>query len=258
MSILYSCKSNEFDNVSYVMIETEYGNMKVKLYDDTPKHKRNFAKLVSKGFYNDLLFHRVIEGFMIQGGDPKSKDAKPVEVLGSGGTGYTIDAEISDKYFHKKGAVVSARKGDNVNPEKESSGSQFYIVQGKIYTDEELDQFEDYINNSSKNKIIRKYFGENPIVEELYSRYQEDEEFEKMDSVTEEILSEADIKIFKIHRDRREVYKKIGGVPNLDGDYTVFGEIVEGLDVIDKIAVVKTGEHDRPIENIKMKIRIIE
>ncbi len=258
MSILYSCKSDDLDSVSYVIIETEYGDMKVELYDDTPKHKKNFVKLVIDGFYDNLLFHRVIEGFMIQGGDPDSKSADPDKALGSGGPGYTIDAEIQDKYFHKKGALVTARKGDNVNPEKKSSGSQFYITQGKAYTDEELDQLEDFINNSAKNKIIRKHLKKNPEIEEILGKYQEYDEFDKMDSVFNEIMSNYDVKTFKIPDEKREVYKKTGGVPNLDGDYTVFGEVIEGLEVIDKIAAVKIGERNRPVKNIKMRIKIVE
>lgn len=194
------------DKDTVLLIETDYGNMKVKLYNETPIHKANFMKLAKEGFFNDLLFHRVISGFMIQGGDPNSKDAPPSKRLGSGGPGYTLDAEIGK--FHFKGALSAARQGDNVNPEKKSSGSQFYVVQGKSISDKTLDQME-------KGKGI-KYSPED-----------------------------------------RKKYLEIGGTPFLDNDYTVFGEVIEGLDVIDKIAKVQTVQGDRPVEDVKMKITIL-
>ncbi len=191
---------------TYALIETEFGNMKVKLYDDTPIHRDNFVKLVKEGFYDDLLFHRVIEGFMCQGGDPNSKTAAPGEPLGAGGPGYTLEAEIGRP--HLKGALSAARQGDNVNPEKKSSGSQFFIVQGAPQTDQQLDNWE-------KQKGI------------TYNEAQ------------------------------RNYYKEVGGYPFLDMEYTVFGEVVEGLDVIDKICSVPTNQQARPNKDIKMKISIL-
>ena len=187
----------------YVIIETDYGNMRALLYNSTPKHRDNFVKLVKEGFYDDLLFHRVIEGFMIQGGDPDSKGAAPNQPLGGGGPGYQLDAEIGE--YHYKGTLSAARMGDQVNPEKKSSGSQFFVVQGYQVSDQELDQWEER-------------------------------------------------KGIEYTNDQRKVYREIGGYPFLDNDYTVFGEVVEGLDVIDKIAAVEKGAMDRPITDIKMKI----
>jgi cyclophilin family peptidyl-prolyl cis-trans isomerase len=189
-----------------VEISTEYGIMKVKLYNETPKHRDNFIKLASEGFYNDLLFHRVIKGFMIQGGDPQSKNATPEKMLGSGDVGYKVPAEINDNLYHKKGALCAARDG---NPEKASSGCQFYIVQGKTYTDEELNAFE--------TRAGVKY--------------------------TEK---------------QRNDYKTIGGTPHLDKNYTVYGEVIEGMDVIDKIAAVKTKPGDRPEKDVKMTVKVIK
>jgi len=189
-----------------LLIETDYGNMKVKLYDETPIHKANFIKLAKEGFFNDLLFHRVINGFMIQGGDPKSKGAPASQRLGSGGPGYTLDAEIGK--YHFKGALSAARQGDAVNPEKKSSGSQFYIVQGKSTDDKTSDMME-------KQKGI-KYSIED-----------------------------------------RKKYKEEGGTPFLDNEYTVFGEVIEGLEVIDEIAKVQTAPGDRPVKDIKMKITLL-
>lgn len=202
MSFILSCNSNS-NSKTFVTIKTEFGDMKVELYNSTPKHKENFLKLVDEGFYEDLLFHRVIQGFMVQGGDPNSKGAGPDARLGSGGPGYKIDAEIGAPHF--KGTLAAARQGGAVNPAKQSSGSQFYLVQGKVQTDQELDGYE----NRGK---------------------------------------------FKYNPEQRAKYKTIGGTPALDNDYTVFGEVVEGLDIVDKIAAVKTAPGDRPVKDIKMNI----
>lgn len=191
-----------------VMIQTTYGDMLVKLYDQTPQHRDNFLKLSEQGYFDDLIFHRIIEGFMIQGGDPNSKDADANAMLGTGGPGYTVPAEFTDTLLHIKGALAAARTGDNVNPEKRSSGSQFYIVQGRKVTEDMLDAIE-----AQKGK--------------RYSRAM------------------------------REKYQELGGTPFLDHDYTVFGHVVEGLDIIDKIAGVKTGRSDRPVENVTFKVKII-
>ena len=193
-----------FSQSTKVLIETTKGNITVVLYDDTPLHRDNFVKLAESGFYEGLLFHRVIKNFMIQGGDPMSKDAAPNARLGNGDPGYTIPAEIVyPKHFHKKGALAAARTGDNVNPERRSSGSQFYIVQGQPYTDMKLDQYEKALGRTFTTK-------------------------------------------------ERDAYATIGGTPHLDNQYTVFGEVVEGLGVVDKIAAVETGVADRPVEDVKI------
>lgn len=192
-----------------VVIETTYGKMFVELYDATPKHRDNFLKLAEEQFFDGLLFHRVISGFMIQGGDPNSRNASPNAQLGSGGPGYKVDAEFVDTLHHFKGALAAARQGDMVNPQRASSGSQFYIVQGGAVTDAVLDQIE------VRNRIQ---------------------------------YTEA----------AREMYKKVGGTPFLDNQYTVFGRVVEGLDVIDKIAAVQTRPGDRPIEDVVMKVYVVE
>ena len=195
------------DPHTYALIETDYGTMKVMLYNTTPKHRDNFIKLAKEGFYDSLLFHRVIKGFMIQGGDPESRHASPSQPLGMGGPGYTLDPEIGAP--HLRGALAAARQPDAVNPQKRSSGSQFYIVQGRTFTDAELDRIE------SQNGI-------------------------------------------KYSPEQRKFYKEIGGAPFLDGNYTVFGEVVEGLEVVDKIANTPTGPSDRPLQDIRMKITILE
>ncbi|MDE6307341.1 MAG: peptidylprolyl isomerase [Bacteroidales bacterium] len=189
-----------------VRIETPYGDMVVKLYDETPKHRDNFIKLVKEGFYDNLLFHRVIENFMIQGGDPDSKGAPAGKMLGVGDVGYTVPAEFVKGLYHKKGALSAARQGDAVNPAKASSGCQFYIVQGQVYPQEMFAMFES--------------------------------------------------RGLKLNDEQKQLYGTVGGTPHLDGDYTVFGEVIEGLDVIDKIAAVQTDRADRPVEDVWMKMRI--
>jgi len=192
-----------------VLISTNYGNMKAVLYNETPQHRDNFIKLAKEGYFNGTLFHRVIEGFMIQGGDPDSKTAKKGQQLGQGGPAYTIPAEFNQALVHKKGALAAARMGDQMNPKKASSGSQFYIAQGKVYTQEELNSFESRMGK-------------------------------------------------KFNDVQKKTYSTVGGVPFLDYDYTVFGEVIEGLDVIDKIAKVQKDRSDRPLEDIKMTLSIIE
>ena len=194
------------DKETMIEIVTDYGTMKAKLYDSTPLHRDNMVKLIKDGFYDGLLFHRVISDFMIQGGDPNSRNAPAQQQLGSGGPGYQIDAEIGA--LHYKGTLAAARTGDGVNPERRSSGSQFYIVQGKRLSDAELDMMASQTGNT----------------------YTPEE---------------------------RAKYKEVGGVPFLDSQYTVFGEVVEGLDVIDKIAAVQTAPGDRPLEDVKMTIRLL-
>jgi len=193
------------DEFTMAEIETEFGVMKVKLYNDTPKHRDNFIKLAKDGFYDGTTFHRVIKGFMIQGGDPDSKDAPADKMLGQGGPGYTIDAEIGRPHLY--GALSAARLGDNQNPERKSSGSQFYIVQGK------------------KQSIV-------------------------------DVKAQAGFKNITYPDETLQLYKEIGGAPFLDMEYTVFGEVVEGLDIIDKIADVPTAKQNRPVKDISMKVRI--
>lgn len=199
-----------------VVITTKYGDMTVRLYPETPLHKANFLKLVNESFYDSTLFHRVIKGFMIQGGDPDSKNAPSGAALGMGGPGYTIPAEFNSAFIHKKGALSAARQGDAVNPNKESSGSQFYIVQGKTVPTADLEKMVAQKNRNSG---------------ELSSVYS-----------PEQI----------------NTYNTLGGTPHLDGDYTVFGEVVEGLEVIDAIADQSVDRRSRPIEDIVMSMKIVK
>lgn len=201
-TLMVSCQKKE----QHILIETEFGNMRALLYNSTPKHRDNMIKLIKEGYFDDLLFHRVINNFMLQGGDPDSRGAAPQQMLGQGGPGYTLDAEIGA--YHFKGALSAARLSDAVNPKKNSSGSQFFVVQGYKVQDEELDRWEQE-------------------------------------------------KGIKYTPEQRKIYREVGGYPFLDNDYTVFGEIVEGLEIIDKIAAVPVGAADRPVKDIPMKITLL-
>lgn len=238
-----------------VRLETSYGDIVVKLYSETPLHRDNFMKLVDDGFYNGVLFHRVITEFMIQTGDPNSKTAKPGQALGTGDVGYTIPAEfVYPKYYHKKGALAAARQGKQVNPKKESSGCQFYIIEGEKFSDERLNMQEKDIMRRAESNLFQAKSQEK---QEEIKRYRMERNQEKLDALRDSILAEvrkemADSASYKLTEQQRNDYKTIGGSPHLDGEYTVFGEVIEGLDIVDKISKTKTNNMDRPVEDIKI------
>lgn len=254
--IIISCISVGYSQTErMVWIQTTQGDVKIKLYNETPRHRDNFIKLVEERYYDSVLFHRVIKNFMVQAGDPASKHAKPEARLGEGGPDYTIPAEFNVNLIHKKGALAAARSGDEVNPLQASSGSQFYIVQGKTFTDEELDQTERRVMNIRMNRYMKAYITlpeNNKLLAEISTSPRP-----KQDSLLRIIATKVDSihrnePPFKFTPQQREVYKTIGGTPHLDSNYTVFGEVVEGLEVIDKIASVKTGAADRPLEDVRI------
>ncbi len=244
-----------------VKISTDYGDMYVVLYDETPIHKANFLKLVDVGFYDSTTFHRVIPEFMIQGGDPNSKDNIPFND-GQGGPGYTQEAEFNSDLIHKKGALAAARLGDQQNPERRSSGSQFYIVQGKPVSSLELDQIQEGQNQNAKQLIMRDYIQapENKDVLEALRRNQSAGRIDSVESilkeVEEETLSDYIPRVYS--PEQRKIYSTLGGTPFLDNNYTVFGEVIQGLDVLDKIAAVETGQADRPVSAVPMTMTVEE
>jgi cyclophilin family peptidyl-prolyl cis-trans isomerase len=245
-----------------VELKTEFGTMKILLYGETPQHRDNFIKLVKEGFYDGLLFHRVIKDFMIQGGDPDSKNAPASKQLGAGDVGYTIPAEfVYPKYYHKKGSLAAARQGDQVNPEKRSSGCQFYIVQGKKMSDAEIKQMEMGMLGKAKEKrfyeIVRERSAE---VQKARSENDQNALMKLQSEIVAQMEKEFESKAsdYQMPAEMKEVYKTIGGTPFLDNEYTVFGEVIEGLDVIDKIAAVETNPGDRPKQDIKMTIKIVK
>ncbi len=248
-----------------ILISTEFGNMKIKLFNETPKHRDNFLKLVREHFYDSLLFHRVIQDFMIQGGDPDSKHAEPSKFLGDGDLKYTIPAEFVPTLCHKKGMLCAARNGDDVNPEKASSACQFYIVQGKVRNDEDLKSFEKRINkatvSSLKETILNK--PENKAIKEKIEAFKKEQNNDSLMVYFKIINMQVDEEFAKTPHytfppEHRTIYKTIGGTPHLDSQYTIFGEVIEGLNVIDKIAAVGKNKDDRPLIDIRMTISIIE
>lgn len=255
--VLASCKSEK----DYLLtIKTPYGDMKAILYEETPKHKENFVKLAKEGFYDSLLFHRVMKEFMVQGGDPNSKNAQPGLPLGSGGPGYQIPAEFQKHLFHEKGALSAARQPDNVNLNKQSSGSQFYIVQGKVWSEAELTVDLNALGMAARQVMANpEYDSIKNVLVSAYENGGNEAYGNALLDCKDLIVDATNAKVDKdISVDRLEVYTTKGGTPHLDDEYTVFGKVVEGLDVIDKIADQSTDMKDRPSEDIRMYIEIEE
>lgn len=237
-----------------VVFETTLGNIVVKLYNETPKHRDNFLKVVNDSVYNGVLFHRVIKDFMIQTGDPSSKTAEAGQQLGSGDLGYTVEAEfVYPQYFHKKGALAAARTGDAVNPERRSSASQFYIVTGKSYSPQQVEMMEQRMGDQKKEDIFSGLVRER--VDSIRNMQAAGDSLGLEELQNELIaLTEAEYakNPLKFTSAQVEAYTTVGGTPHLDGQYTVFGEVVEGMDVVDKIQQVATDPADRPVDDIKI------
>ena len=262
---LSSCSifTKEKSNEQRVLIETEFGDITIKLYNETPLHRDNFIKLAKEGTLNETLFHRVIKDFMIQGGDPDSKNAKKGVMLGNGGPGYKIPAEFNDKLFHKKGALAAAREGDNVNPKKESSGSQFYIVYGKKYSPAELTNFEKQVNYGKLQNFTKTYLDKNPDIKNRLDSLKLVGNPTRLRDYATKIQEKINLEFangseFKYSPEQTEAYTTIGGTPHLDGGYTVFGEIESGMEVVEKIISVETDRNNRPLNDIKMTVKILK
>lgn len=259
--LITSCAQDKKDVI--VTIKTSYGDMVAVLYDETPKHKANFIKLAKEHYYDSLLFHRVMQGFMIQGGDPNSKRAKPGESLGTGGPGYTVDAEFIPQFCHEKGALSAARTPDQVNPQKASSGSQFYIVQGTVISPADINNlrydqmqlmtglrkmFEDPANKPLLDSLNQLYFAGD------MQAYQT-----RLFALAPRVEKATGLKVTRdIPEAHMKAYTTIGGAPHLDGQYTIFGKVIKGLEVIDKIAAVQRDGNDRPLEDIRMTVTVEE
>ena len=244
----------ENEKRTLVKLETTMGNITVALYNETPKHRDNFIKLVKEGVYDSTLFHRVIKQFMIQAGDPDSKNASDTAMLGSGDVGYTIPAEFNPKFFHKKGVLAAARQGDDVNPEKASSGCQFYIVTGRKFTEPQLLGMENKINEQREEALFDSLARQH--MKEIYKMRKAGDNaglLELQDAVEAQARELADKEEkFRFTPEQIKAYSTIGGAPHLDGSYTVFGEVTEGMEVVDNIEIAKTNRADRPIENIRI------
>ena len=246
--------ANTKDNMTKVELETSLGKIVVELYNETPQHRDNFIKLVQSGYYDGVLFHRVIKDFMIQTGDGNSKTAGPETTLGDGDPGYTIEAEfVYPKYFHKRGALAAARTGDQVNPERRSSGSQFYIVTGKIYSSDDLKMMTQRMTEMRKQDIFRRLVMEN---NSRIKQLQESQDTAGIQELQDELIRQTEAEAAKtptaMTDEQIDAYTSVGGTPHLDGQYTVFGEVVSGMDVVDKIQNTTTGRNDRPTVDIKI------
>lgn len=244
----------ENEKRTLVKLETTMGNITVALYNETPKHRDNFIKLVKEGVYDSTLFHRVIKQFMIQAGDPDSKNASDTAMLGSGDVGYTIPAEFNPKFFHKKGVLAAARQGDDVNPEKASSGCQFYIVTGRKFTEPQLLGMENKINEQHEEALFDSLARQH--MKEIYKRRKAGDNaglLELQDTLEAQARELADKEEkFRFTPEQIKAYSTVGGAPHLDGSYTVFGEVTEGMEVVENIEIAKTNRADRPVENIRI------
>lgn len=247
-------KQTKGNKMTKVKLETSMGNIVVELYNETPLHRDNFIKLVKEGYYDGVLFHRVIKDFMIQTGDGNSKTAGPNDMLGDGDPGYTIPAEfVYPKYFHKRGALAAARTGDQVNPERRSSGSQFYIVTGKIYGSDELKKMSQRLVDMKKQDIFLRLLNENRSKIEEMRRNKDIAGMQELENELNHLTeAEAAQSTSAMTDEQINAYTSVGGTPHLDGQYTVFGEVIEGMDVVDKIQSAETGHADRPVNDIKI------
>jgi len=241
-----------------VKIQTMLGDIIVRLYDETPIHRDNFVKLVKEGYYDGTLFHRVIKDFMIQGGDPDSKGAPAGKMLGVGGPDYTLEAEIKEGLFHKRGALAAARQGDEVNPERRSSGSQFYIVWGQVYSESQLRQFSKQLKMQQVQSVFRQ-LASSHRAEIMQMRC--DNNRAALQELQDKLAAEAERQAARyagLTEAQTQIYSTVGGTPHLDGQYTVFGEVEQGLDVVEMIQATATGRGDRPVDDIEMRITIEE
>lgn len=260
LSLLFltiSCNAPGGSENLVILMKTSLGDIKLKLYDETPIHRDNFVKLVNSGFYEGVSFHRVIKDFMIQAGDPATRSI-PVPKSADSLNTYTIPSEFNKMLFHKKGALAAAREGNDVNPEMRSSGTHFYIVQGTIMNDADLNLAENRINSSIKQALFNKIIREIADSARLAGIQLNEAAIQEKASVRMFDFLAANPE-YRIPEDQRQVYKTVGGVPRLDGNYTVFGEVLEGLDIVDRIAAVETDASDKPLTDVKiLKIKIIE
>lgn len=247
---------------SIILIETNMGNIKLMLYKETPKHRKNFLQLIENGHFDGTLFYRVIKGFVAQGGSQDSRNAPAGKMIGYGDSNRSIDSEFKPQFFHKKGALAAPRKPDKVNIFKESDVSQFYIALGRVYTNDELDLMEKEVNIPLRKKIVKRYLtpSKRQVLDSLKKAGKVDEFRAIAKTIKESIAFDynSSPKRLEFSDDRRKAYTTVGGVPHLDNNYTVFGEVISGFEVLDKIANLKTDANDRPYQDVKMKVKILK
>ncbi len=247
---------------SIILIETNLGNIELMLYKDTPKHRQNFLQLIENKHFDGTLFYREIKDFVIQGGSQDSRNASPGRQIGYGSSNRTIESEFRPHYFHKKGALAAARQPDNVNIFRESDVSQFYIALGKVYTPEELKAMENAVNKPLRKKITKRYL--TPEKRQTLDSLKKLKKVEEFRAIADKIKSnisfdfQSSTEKLEFTEAEKKAFTTIGGVPHLDRNYTVFGEVTSGFEVIDKIANLETDAHDRPYKDVKMKVRILK
>ena len=251
-----------FSQTKMVEISTNLGSMKFKLYDDTPKHRDAFIQLAREGYYNGTLFYRVIQDFLIQGGSKSSRGAAPGKRIGYGDPDKTVDDEILPKYFHKKGALCAPRQPDEINPFKQSDISQFYVVKGRVHTMGEIDTMEIAVNRPIRNKIVQSIM--TPEVREELKQLKEEKKVEEFRKLAQEVKDNIETEynlnpgVIKFSEAQREAYTTVGGYPDLDGKFTIFGECISGFEVIDKIAALSTDKNNRPFTDVKITVTILK
>lgn len=245
-----------------IQVSTNLGTMKFRLYNETPKHRDAFIQLAKEGYYDQTLFYRVIQNFLIQGGSRSSRNAAPGKRIGYGEPDKTVDDEIMPQFFHKKGALCAPRQPDKINPFKQSDISQFFIIKGQIYTSGKLDTLEMMVNRPIQKKINAQYL--TPEVKEKLAALKAEKKVDEFRAIAEEVKRQIDTD-FQLNpgklifgEEQRKAYTTIGGYPDLDGKYTIFGECISGFEVIDKIAALKTDENDRPVTDVKITVSIID
>jgi cyclophilin family peptidyl-prolyl cis-trans isomerase len=251
-----------FSQTKMVEISTSLGSMKFKLFDDTPKHRDAFIQLAGEGYYNGTLFYRVIQDFLIQGGSKSSRGAAPGKRIGYGDPDKTVDDEILPKYFHKKGALCAPRQPDEINPFKQSDISQFYIVKGRVHTMGEIDTMEIAVNRPIRNKIVNSIM--TPEVREELKQLKEEKKVDEFRELAQQVKDKIETEynlnpgVLKFSAAQREAYTTIGGYPDLDGKFTIFGECISGFEVIDKIAALSTDKNNRPFTDVKITVTILK
>ncbi len=251
-----------YSQTKEVEISTNLGSMKFRLYDDTPKHRDAFIELAKQGYYNGTLFYRVIQNFLIQGGSKSSKNAAPGKRIGYGDPDKTVDDEILAKYFHKKGALCAPRQPDESNPFKQSDISQFYIVKGHVISSGELDTMELAVNRPIRNKIIQEVM--TPDVREKLKKLKEEKKVEEFRELAQSVKDKIETEyryspgVVEFTKAQREAYTTVGGYPELDGKYTIFGECISGFDIIDKIASLPTDKNNRPFTDVKITVKVLK
>jgi len=260
--LFFFAANAQSDDNRIVEIQTNFGNMRFMLYNDTPKHRNAFLKLTSEGYYDGTLFYRVIQDFLIQGGSKSSRNAAPGKRIGYGSPDHTVDDEIIPGHIHKKGALCAPRQPDEINPFKQSDISQFYIVKGQVFDEGQLDTMEMAVNRPIRNRIVKEVY--TPEIKAKLKQLRAEKKVAEFREIADKVKSDIEAKMkldprtLEFTDKQRKAYTTVGGYPDLDGKYTIFGECISGFEVIDKIAALKTDANNRPLTDVKITVKIIQ